>query len=88
MGFYENHVLPLLMDVALAGLKEDRRELIRQASGNVLEIGMGNGVNLPFYTNSTKQIVGLEPCEARRFRSEGGRPEIGRKTQHRGWAVD
>ena len=64
MGFYENHILPLIMYVALAGLKEDRQELIRQASGNVLEIGMGNGVNLPFYTNSTKQVVGLEPCEA------------------------
>lgn len=64
MGFYENHILPAIMDVALAGLKEDRQELISQASGNVLEIGMGNGVNLPFYTISAKQIVGLEPCEA------------------------
>ena len=25
---------------------------------------MGNGVNLPFYTSSAKQVVGLEPCEA------------------------
>ena len=64
MGFYENHVLPLIMDVALAGLKEDRQELISQASGNVLEIGMGNGVNLPYYTDSTNRIVGLEPCAA------------------------
>lgn len=64
MGFYENHVLPLIMDVALAGLKEDRQEMIGQASGKVLEIGMGNGVNLPFYTNAAKQIVGLEPCSA------------------------
>jgi ubiquinone/menaquinone biosynthesis C-methylase UbiE len=64
MGFYENHILPAIMDVALVGLKEDRQDLISQASGNILEIGMGNGVNLPFYTNSAKQIVGLEPCEA------------------------
>ena len=64
MGFYENHVLPLIMDVALAGLKQDRQDLISQASGNVLEIGMGNGVNLPFYTDLTNRIVGLEPCAA------------------------
>ena len=52
------------MDVALAGLKQDRQDLISQASGNVLEIGMGNGVNLPFYTDLTNRIVGLEPCAA------------------------
>lgn len=64
MGFYENHVLPAVMDLALAGLKQDRQELISQASGRVLEIGMGNGANLPFYTNLTEQVVGLEPCAA------------------------
>lgn len=64
MGFYENHVLPLIMDLALSGLKEDRKALIRQASGKILEIGMGSGANLPFYTSAAQQVVGLEPCAA------------------------
>ncbi len=64
MGFYENHVLPAMMDVALAGLKENRRELISCASGRILEIGMGNGANLPYYTAGAAQVVGIDPCEA------------------------
>ncbi len=64
MGIYENHIFPVIMDIALAGVKEDRRELIGQASGKTLEIGMGSGVNLPFYTNAVSKVVGLEPCAA------------------------
>lgn len=63
MGFYETYVLPAIMDVALAGLTRDRQTLVSQASGRVLEIGMGNAANLPYYTSLTEQVIGLEPCE-------------------------
>jgi ubiquinone/menaquinone biosynthesis C-methylase UbiE len=62
MGIYENHIFPAIMDVALAGVKEDRRELIGQASGMTLELGMGSGANLPYYTKAVTRVVGLEPC--------------------------
>jgi ubiquinone/menaquinone biosynthesis C-methylase UbiE len=52
------------MDMALAGIKEDRRELIEQASGITLELGMGSGANLPYYTNAVSRVFGLEPCTA------------------------
>lgn len=64
VGIYENHIFPVIMDLALTGVKEDRRELIKQASGVTLELGMGNGANLPYYTNAVSQVVGLEPCAA------------------------
>lgn len=64
MGIHEDHILPAIMDVALAGLKEEREIMISQASGHVLEVGIGNGTNLPFYTKSANKITGLEPCVA------------------------
>lgn len=64
MGIYENRIFPVVMDMALAGVKEDRRELIGQASGMTLELGMGSGANLPYYTNAVSRVVGLEPCSA------------------------
>jgi ubiquinone/menaquinone biosynthesis C-methylase UbiE len=64
MGIYENHIFPVIMDFALAGVKEDRRELIGQASGLTLELGMGSGANLPYYTKEVSRVVGLEPCAA------------------------
>ena len=62
MGIHESYILPAIMDVALAGLKEERKEMVAQASGRVLEVGMGNGANLPFYTQAAEKVVGLEPC--------------------------
>lgn len=38
-----------------------RQELLTQASGNLLEIGAGTGVNLPYYPESVTQIVLSEP---------------------------
>lgn len=64
MGIHEDHILPAIMDVALAGLKEEREQMVRQATGQVLEVGIGNGSNLPYYTEAADRIVGLEPCVA------------------------
>ena len=44
-----------------AGLRDMRRNLLAGASGRVLEIGAGTGVNLPFYNGSTSELVVTEP---------------------------
>lgn len=64
MGIHEDHILPAIMDVALASLKPERAEMVGKASGKVLEVGAGNGANLPYYTEAAEKIVGLEPCVA------------------------
>lgn len=63
MGFYENWILPTLLDLGMRN-KEARRyreRVIPQAKGRVLEIGMGSGLNLPFYSTEVEYLLGLEP---------------------------
>ncbi|MCC7269502.1 MAG: class I SAM-dependent methyltransferase, partial [Rhodocyclaceae bacterium] len=63
-GWYERHVLPYLIELA-CGTKpvgRQRGKVIPQARGRVLEIGIGTGLNLPFYDASrVHAIVGVEP---------------------------
>lgn len=63
-GWYERHVLPYLIELA-CGTKpvgRQRGKVIPQARGRVLEIGIGTGLNLPFYdAGRVHAIVGVEP---------------------------
>jgi ubiquinone/menaquinone biosynthesis C-methylase UbiE len=44
-----------------AGLREIRQGLLADASGRVLEIGGGTGMNLPFYDGRVESLVMTEP---------------------------
>jgi ubiquinone/menaquinone biosynthesis C-methylase UbiE len=64
MSFYEDRVFPVFLDLATRPFARDRAALIGRASGRVLELGVGTGANLPFYTEAAREVVGLEPCAA------------------------
>lgn len=58
--------LPFVYDPFLAwgeqtGMGERRRRLLAHVSGNVLEVGAGTGLNLPFYPRDLDRLVVAEP---------------------------
>jgi ubiquinone/menaquinone biosynthesis C-methylase UbiE len=63
MGFYDNHILPCVTHYAMRhrDLVPYRRRALAQASGRVLEIGIGSGLNLPYYGSQVQTVIGLEP---------------------------
>jgi ubiquinone/menaquinone biosynthesis C-methylase UbiE len=63
MVFYHDHIVPHLVNLAMRNrlLKAYRERIVRLAEGRVLEIGIGSGMNLPFYTDRATEVLGLEP---------------------------
>lgn len=63
LGFYARHILPRLIDAAMKNEESTRlrKSWIPQARGEVLEIGMGSGLNLPFYPAAVQHVYGVEP---------------------------
>jgi ubiquinone/menaquinone biosynthesis C-methylase UbiE len=64
MRFYNRHILPHLIDwsCGLALVTAERRKVVPQAAGRVLDLGIGSGRNLPLYDpQRVTALVGLDP---------------------------
>ena len=67
MNLYDQHVLPHLIDFAcgMGAVMKTRAQIVPQAEGRVLEIGIGSGLNLSFYDPAkVSVIVGVDPSAA------------------------
>ena len=51
---YEKYVLPKLLDCCCSTkpITYQRKKVVPNAHGNILEIGIGSGLNLPYYEKS------------------------------------
>ena len=63
MGFYRKYVLPTLIELAMKNkaAQAERVRLVPQASGEVLEIGVGSGLNIPIYGSGVRKLHALDP---------------------------
>jgi len=61
---YDRHVVPRLIDGAcsLSSVTEQRRRIVPEAQGVVLEIGIGSGLNLRHYDKAKiARVIGVDP---------------------------
>ena len=72
MSFYERHVLPRCIDFSLsrAPVMKARARVLRGLYGEVLEIGFGSGLNLPFYPAEVTRVFAIDPSEGARKLAE------------------
>ncbi len=69
MRIYEDRILPNLINLACSTKpnEKQREKIVPLAIGEVLEVGFGSGLNLPFYDRQkVHKIWGLEPSEGMR----------------------
>jgi SAM-dependent methyltransferase len=65
MGLYGEQVLPRIVNVA-CGMKAAaplRRRVCEGLTGDIVEIGFGTGLNVPFYPASVTRVAAVEPAD-------------------------
>jgi ubiquinone/menaquinone biosynthesis C-methylase UbiE len=65
MGLYGEHVLPRIINAA-CGMKVNdplRRRVCDGLAGDVVEIGFGSGLNVPFYPATVTSVAAIEPAD-------------------------
>src|SRR3954451_23027265 len=65
MGVYSEQVLPRIINVA-CNMKEtrpQRQRVCEGLAGEVVEIGFGSGLNVPFYPATVTQVTAVEPAD-------------------------
>lgn len=66
MGLYSQYILPKVVDWACnqSPNRKQREKVVPLASGNILEIGVGSGLNLPFYNkDQVNHLIGIDPSQ-------------------------
>ncbi|MGD1865236.1 MAG: class I SAM-dependent methyltransferase [Phormidesmis sp.] len=65
MGIYSRVIFPRLLELTMQGesMSEYRRQLLSEVSGDVLEIGFGTGLNLPYYSAAVTSLTTIDPNE-------------------------
>lgn len=64
MSFWANHALPFLVEKGCRSrvILDERRRWIPRAHGQVLELGVGSGLNLAFYDAArVAKVTGIDP---------------------------
>ena len=65
MGLYETQILPRVINCACGtrALEPLRSRVCAGLHGEVLELGFGSGLNVPFYPATVSSVAAIEPAE-------------------------
>jgi len=65
MGVYSDRVLPRILNAAGGSKRLDplRRRVCEGLAGDVIEIGFGAGLNVPFYPSAVTSVAAVEPSD-------------------------
>ncbi len=81
VSFYRDQVVPRIIDIACGAKRTEplRRRVCAGLGGQVLEIGFGSGLNVPFYPPALTRVDAVEPADvgwrlARKRRAESPIP--------------
>jgi ubiquinone/menaquinone biosynthesis C-methylase UbiE len=66
VGFYGEHVLPRVLNLTCGASSAAplRARVCRDLAGEVVEIGFGSGLNVPFYPGTVTGVSAVEPVDA------------------------
>jgi len=88
MGFYNAVIIPFFYDASMDSPKinEGRKSILsRITEEEVLEIGFGTGINVNFYPDSVKKIIGIDVNKGmlNQFRKKSDKSKIEIELLHR-----
>ena len=66
MSFYDKYILPKFLNCTCGSkpIRYQRDKIVPLAEGVVLDVGIGSGLNIPFYNKSKiKHVYGLDPSK-------------------------
>ena len=66
MGFYDKYILPKFLNCACGSkpINYQREKIVPLAEGIVIDIGIGSGLNIPYYNKSKiDYLYGLDPSD-------------------------
>jgi ubiquinone/menaquinone biosynthesis C-methylase UbiE len=81
VSLYYDRIFPRMLGVVSRHFDSDRRRLLGQARGRVLELGVGMGRSLQFYPSAADEVVGIDPS---RTMIEGAREHADRLRRSNG----
>ncbi|MBI5677389.1 MAG: class I SAM-dependent methyltransferase, partial [Planctomycetes bacterium] len=62
MGLYAKYIFPHILEYVMSSsiLVDCRKDTLSEVKGEILEIGFGTGMNLPYYPENVRRITGVD----------------------------